>query len=186
MFYTGEKAYGLNNIFYRRNNFNFWPVEADVFGKSALVISHENYAYFTDTIHSPRGFIGSRHFDEYFSFSGVDIRCPATVRPTGGRVATTLDIRMPDHLAAHPRLHDFDTAQIVMAIYIRDKKKATLLQSGSRIRDVRNGKLNVELQLPETFLTEDVYQIKWGINTAIPGWPSLNSSDFRLEKGAGA
>jgi len=73
-----------------------------------------------------------------------------------------------------------------MAIYIRDKKKATLLQSGSRIRDVRNGKLNVELQLPETFLTEDVYQIKWGINTAIPGWPSLNSSDFRLEKGAGA
>jgi len=38
MFYTKEKAYGLNNIFYRRNNFNFWPVEADVFGKPALVI----------------------------------------------------------------------------------------------------------------------------------------------------
>lgn len=180
MFYTDEKAYGLNNIFYRRNNFNFWPIEADVFGKPALVISHENYAYFTDTIHSPRGFIGSRHFEVFFSFSGIDIRSPGTVAAFGKKVSTTLDLRIPDHLAKHPRIRDFDTAQIVMAIYLRDKKKATLLQTGSRLRDVLNGKLNIDLELPEEFLQEKTYQIKWGINSAIPGWPSLNSSDFKI------
>ena len=182
MFYTGEKAYGLNNIFYRRNNFNFWPVEADVFGKPALVISHENYSYFTDTIHSPRGFIGSRHVDDYFSFSGVDIRSPATVAAHGRKVTTTLDLQIPEHIAGHPRIHDFDTAQIIMAIYVRDKKKATLIQTGSRLRDARNGKLDIDLELPESLLQEKNYQIKWGINTAIPGWPSLNSSDFKLEQ----
>jgi hypothetical protein len=181
MFYTKEKAYGLNNIFYRRNNFNFWPIEADVFGMPALVISHENYTYFTDTIHSPRGYIGSRHFDTFFSFSGVDIRSGDAIRVQGKKVSTTLDLHIPDHIAAHPQLHRFDSAQIVMAIYVRDKKKATLIQSGSRLRDVRNGKLSINLSLPDTFLQEQHYQIKWGINTAIPGWPSLNSSDFKLE-----
>ena len=186
MFYTGDKAYDLNNIFYRRNNFNFWPLEADVFGKPALVISHENYGLFTDTIHSPRGYIGSKHFDAFFSFSGVDIRSPATVTAQGTKVTTTLELRIPEHLAGHPRMHEFDTAQIVMAIYVRDKKKATLIQSGSRLRDVRNGKLDIRLELPETFLKEKKYQIKWGINTAIPGWPSLNSSDFKLEQAPGS
>jgi Dolichyl-phosphate-mannose-protein mannosyltransferase len=180
MFYTKEKAYGLNNIFYRRNNFNFWPVEADVFGKPALVISHENYTYFTDTIHSPRGYIGSRHFEAFFSFSGVDIRSPGTINTHGKKLNTTLELRIPDHLATHPLLHSFDSAQIVMAIYVRDKKKATLLQTGSRLRDAKNGKLDIELQLPDDFLQEKNYQIKWGINSAIPGWPSLNSSDFKL------
>jgi hypothetical protein len=181
MFATGEKAYGLNNIFYRRNNYNFWPIEADMFGKPALVISHENYAYFTDTIHSPRGFIGSKHIDPYFSFSGVDIRCASKITSQGRLIETRLDVNIPEHLTNHPLRDRFDTAQIVMAIYVRDKKKATILQTGTRLRDVSDGKVQARFYLPPAFMEEKKYQIKWGINTAIPGWPSLNSSDFGLE-----
>ncbi len=181
MFYTKEKAFTLNSIFYRRNNFNFWPIEADIFGKPALVISHGNFTYLTDTIHSPRGFFGSRHLDTFFSFSGVDIRSESTIHVQGKKVSTTLDLHVPDHIAAHPQLQRFDTAQVVMAIYVWDKQKATLLQTGSRLRDARDGKLSIHFSLPDSFLQEKNYQIKWGINTAVPGWPSLNSSDFKLK-----
>lgn len=181
MFYTRETAYGLNNIFYRRNNYNFWPLEADAFGKAALVISHENYNLFTDTIQSPRGYIGSTHINPYFSYAGIDIRCPSTLKTKGRIITAPLELRIPKHLSEHPQFHRFDTAQIVMAIYLRDKKKATLLPTGSRIRDVQNGHLSIRLELPEALLKEQKYQIKWGISSAIPGWPSLNSSDFALE-----
>lgn len=39
-FYSGEPAYGLNTTRYRRNNFNFWPIEEQVQGKKVLVVDN--------------------------------------------------------------------------------------------------------------------------------------------------
>ncbi len=178
-FYSGDSAFGLNNIFYRRNNYNFWPLEQSLLGRSALVISHENYQYFTDTIHSPRGFIGSRIIDTFFSFSRVDIRSSKRLEVSKGILHAELDVNIPIELSKHTAYTRFDTAQIVMSIFKRDKKKATLIQTGARLKDVRDGNLKVDFNLPASFVSGN-YQIKWGINTAIPGWPSLNSSGYDL------
>lgn len=35
-FYSGINAYSLNTPTYRRNNYNFWPVEDSLFGKKLL------------------------------------------------------------------------------------------------------------------------------------------------------
>lgn len=178
-FYSGDSAFGLNNIFYRRNNYNFWPLEQSLLGRSALVISHENYQYFTDTIHSPRGFIGSKIIDTFFSFSRLDIRSSTRLEVLNGILHTELVVNIPAELSDHPAYTRFDSAQIVMSIFKRDKKKATLIQTGARLKDVRDGNLTVDFSLPASFVSGN-YQIKWGINTAIPGWPSLNSSGYDL------
>jgi hypothetical protein len=178
-FYSGDSAFGLNNIFYRRNNYNFWPLEQALMGKSALVISHENYDYFTDTIHTPRGFIGSRIIDPFFSFSRVDIRSSSSLEVSEGMLHAAIEVNIPVELTTHLSYHRFDTAQIVMSIFKRDKKKAILIQTGARLKDVREGNLKVDCKLPASFAAGE-YQIKWGINTAIPGWPSLNSSGYEL------
>jgi hypothetical protein len=39
-FYSGEPAYGLNTTRYRRNNYNFWPIEQEVQGKKVLVVDN--------------------------------------------------------------------------------------------------------------------------------------------------
>ena len=178
-FYSGDSAFGLNNIYYRRNNYNFWPLEQSLMGRSATVISHENYEYFTDTIHTPRGFIGSRVIDPFFSFSRVDIRTSSRLEVSEGRLIADLVVNIPLEFSTHRAYTRFDTAQIVLSIFKKDKKKAILIQTGSRLKDVHDGKLKVDLILPGSFAAGD-YQVKWGINTAIPGWPSLNSSGYQL------
>jgi len=178
-FYSGDSAFGLNNIYYRRNNYNFWPLEQSLMGRSATVISHENYEYFTDTIHTPRGFIGSKVIDPFFSFSRVDIRTSSRLEVSEGRLIADLVVNIPLEFSTHRAYTRFDTAQIVLSIFKKDKKKATLIQTGSRLKDVHDGKLKVDLILPASFAAGD-YQVKWGINTAIPGWPSLNSSGYQL------
>ena len=148
-------------------------------GRSATVISHENYEYFTDTIHTPRGFIGSRVIDPFFSFSRVDIRTSSRLEVSEGRLIADLVVNIPLEFSTHRAYTRFDTAQIVLSIFKKDKKKAILIQTGSRLKDVSGGKLKVDFRLPSSFVAGD-YQVKWGINTAIPGWPSLNSSGYQL------
>src|SRR6185436_48212 len=46
-FYTGEKAFGMNSPNYRRNNFNFWPLEDSLIGKKVYVIGPKS-DYFSD------------------------------------------------------------------------------------------------------------------------------------------
>jgi hypothetical protein len=182
-FATGGSAFCLNNIFYRRNSYNFWPIEASLMGRHALVISHEDYHRFRDTIHTPRGFIGSTDMPRYYSFSGVDIRCEREIQARGTTLETSLDVDIPHAFTSSPEYGNFDTAQVVMAIYRRNKKVAELFPTGSRLSDVRNGRLKVRLTLPQAYepgSDTQTWQIKWGITTAIPGWPSLNSSDYRL------
>lgn len=41
-FYSGVVAYSLNTPTYRRNNFNFWPLEDSLFGKKIAAV---DYAY---------------------------------------------------------------------------------------------------------------------------------------------
>jgi len=182
-FATGGSAFCLTNIFYRRNNYNFWPIEAKLLGQHALVISHEDYRRFSDTIYTPRGFIGSMDVPKYFSFSGIDIRCQETLIAHHRRLQTTLEVHIPEAFKTSPQFEDYDTAQVVMAIYRLNKKTALLFPTGARLADIRDGRLPVQITLPPAYepgIEAQDWQVKWGVTTAIPGWPSLNSSDYKL------
>lgn len=179
-FYSGDTSFGLNNIFYRRNNYNFWPLESRLMGRKVLLATTEKNPFFTDSIRTSRGNMAAQKVENYFSFSQVDISTPSLLSAENGKLKAILDINIPEAFLTHEYYERFDTAQLVISVFKQDKKKAVLIQSGAELRSVRNGKISVDVNIPPG-LIPGIYKAKWGINTIIPGWPSLNSSGFALE-----
>ena len=68
-FYKGEPALGLNTPDYRRNNFNFWPIEDLYLEKPVFVVGDYDSLVLNDKIIAP-GFVmkGSTIIPLYYSF----------------------------------------------------------------------------------------------------------------------
>jgi hypothetical protein len=181
VFHTEGEAFGLNDLFYRRNNYNFWPLESKLTGRPVLVLSAEDTLHFKDSVTSPRPTLRALVVDRYFSFSQVDIRMSEGPVVEKGRLKGSLDVRMPDGFRNSGAYRLFDTAQLVAALYGRSLRESYLLSTGLTMRDLEKGSLGIDIPLPEGAM-EGVGKLKWGIRTAIPGHPSLNSTEFVIER----
>ena len=76
----------LNNIYYRRSNFNFWPLEASLQGREVLVLSPDNWRFFSKTVKNTRKLIGATVVNPYFSFSQIAILGPKIIQAKAGKV----------------------------------------------------------------------------------------------------
>lgn len=65
-FYSGVKAFSLNTPAYRRNNFNFWPIEKSLQGKSVYAVSTSDPGFFTDSITTTAGILHGKRIDSFF------------------------------------------------------------------------------------------------------------------------
>jgi hypothetical protein len=119
--------------------------------------------------------------DPYFSFSQVDIRMPEGPLVENGRLRGRLDVLMPVGLRDSGFFRRFDTAQLVAALYGRSLRESYLLSTGLTMRDLEKGSLTIDVPMPDGSM-EGVGKLKWGIRTAIPGHPSLNSTEFVIDK----
>jgi hypothetical protein len=178
-FYTGDTAFSLNNVYYRRNNFNFWPLEARLQGRDVLVSSPDNYAFFSDTVWNSRKLTGSATVSPYFSFSQVALRGEGDIEGIGGRVRAVLDVTVPADLRSSPAYEVHDTASVYLTVYFHDNDPGIIIPTGSRLRDTDQGRLVLDFNLPDT-LQPGRYRARWAIHSAIPGWPSVNSSAATL------
>jgi hypothetical protein len=109
-FYTGIPSFCLNTPDYRRNNYNFWPIEDSLYNKKVAVISWKDYPYPKDSILTPEGLFIGFVVDSFYSFSKVKITSPRKAEVINGKLA-----RFPlsffvtdDHLKAfkEPRIKD--------------------------------------------------------------------------------
>lgn len=179
-FYSGDSSFSLNNIYYRRSNYNFWPLESQLQGREVLVVSPDNYDFFADTIKNTRKLIGSTVVNPYFSFSQVDIKSDKLLKAVNQSLETDLEIIIPESTVKSAVYNRFDTAQIMLTLYFRDDHPGMLIPANASLRSVKEGKLRVHFSLPDS-LKPGKYRARWAINCAIPGWPSLNSSSYILE-----
>ena len=174
-FYTGERAMGLNTPYYRRNNFNFWPVEDSLFGKKAFVLGRKDSAAFNIGFDHPYLHeSGAAAVDHYFSFSKIqlkDIEFEILEK-------TVIELRFT---AETPRSYlelvgqqPYDSSGIYIAA-IEPGKQVTYYPSGLTVRDIRNRRQEFVFQAPVRWPAEGVI-IKLAIASCIPGHPSLNST----------
>ena len=70
-FYGGTPAFTLNTPSYRRNNYNFWPVEQLMQGKKVYAVSKYDPRFFSDSIRTSAGILLGKKIDSFYSFSGV-------------------------------------------------------------------------------------------------------------------
>ena len=182
-FYTGDTSYALNSVFYRRNNYNFWPLEKRLQNKKVFVLSPDGAAIFPDSIITDRKYIGARVADPFFSFAAVQITGDRQMVGSGNTLSTTIRIDEELKTAEDPAsfatsVHD--TAKVYLALYNKDNEIGHIIPSNVTVRELLDKK-SVQIEIPVEGIKRRVYRCKWAIGNSVPGFPSLNSTSMTLE-----
>lgn len=176
-FYAGDTAFGLNTPTYRRNNYNYWPIEENYIGRPVFAFSQYN-KYFNN------GFLlrtgeknGARFIPQYYSFSRVMITDIETEQ-----VERTLSVKFkvhsPEQYLQYFREAPYDTSSIYITIYQHDTV-AMYLNTGLKVNALKKAieQQVVTFPLP---IGAGEYACKLAISSCLPGRPSLNSSRFNV------
>ncbi|MEO6914553.1 MAG: glycosyltransferase family 39 protein [Chitinophagaceae bacterium] len=178
-FYSGKPAFSLNTPTYRRNIYNFLPLENDLIGKEVSVISHDNYDYFKDTIHTALGMTGYHNVPHYFSFSKLKVGVERQFTVARGSVLQPeLRFTADKNDLAYYQDTAYKNLPLNVYIVIDDRIRFTIPTK------IVLGDINAEEQTLQATIHIDlpkgIYYARLGIPSAVEGEPSLNSSPIKL------
>lgn len=179
-FYSGDTAFAMNTPTYRRNNYNFWPIEENYIGRAAYVFSQYDKYFFND------GFVmrngeknGGRLIPDYYSFSKVRIDGINVVNIDSNKISVAFITNSPEGYLNYFRQAPYDTAAFYLAIY-KNNKVVKYAASNMTVKDIENVKqqnmVYFEIRIPK-----GKYECKLAISTCLPGRPSLNSAGFKIK-----
>lgn len=178
-FYSGVPSFSLNTPAYRRNNYNYWPLEDSLYNKKLAVVSFNPDTLYKESISTPRGMAGMIQTDSFFSFSKVRILPGKQLLATKGYVRNyTLDITSEEqHLKA------FQTEKLrykTVDMFVMNENKMI-------IRLSTNIRLSVIRKIKQTFTTSfninlppDEYSARFAMPSLLETEPSLNSRTVKL------
>lgn len=178
-FYTGVPSFSLNTPTYRRNNYNFWPVEDSLFHKKIVALSPHDYSYYKDSIITPLGTTGILVVDTFYSFSKVNIISPRKLEVVEGTIKNcVLQFTVEDaylRTFQSPFLRDSTVSLVV----VKDDKITSRYSTNIRLADI----IKTEQTITTTFkvnLRKGKYITCYSLPTSLENDPSLNSSTVML------
>ena len=178
-FYSGDTAFALNTTTYRRNNFNFWPIEENYIGRDTYVFGQYDKYFFND------GFVlrngdknGGRLIPNYFSFSKLRIDAVKVNQIDSINVALSFTTHTTEKYLDYFRRSPYDTAAIYLTLYQKNKV-FKYVHSNMTVRNIQKteqqNNVSFELKVPR-----GNYDCKLAISSCLPGRPTLNSSGFEV------
>jgi hypothetical protein len=179
-FYSGDTAFALNAPTYRRNNYNFWPIEENYIGRSAYVFGQYDKYYFND------GFVlrngdrnGGRLIPQFYSFSKVRINEIVSNYIDSSVVSLKFTTHVPSDYLNYFHSTPYDSATIYLAIY-KHNVVVKYAATDMTVNDIKTTKQEsiVSCRVP---MPPGEYECKLAISTCLPGRPSLNSSGFKIK-----
>lgn len=179
-FYTKQKAFALNTPDYRRNNYNYWPIEDSLIGRPVYVICGRS-SVFTDSIpgNQYRG-DGGKRIENYFSFSKVQITSIREELISGEIIQFTCRIQSPAAYLSFFKQAPYDTATVSLAIYDKRGDVARYLHSAFTVQKISEEDIKTTIAFIHQ-LPAGNYTAKMGISSCVAGFPSVNSSSIRFE-----
>jgi hypothetical protein len=180
-FYSGIPAFPVNTTDYRRNNYNFWPVEDSFFNKTVAVIPWHQYPIPMDSVTTSKGIYKSFVLDSFYSFSKVKIRTAKQVTISDGTIAE-LPLQFfvqGNHLQAF-REHRFKDLQVLLHVYI-DKQFIGSFDTGVRLGWIDQHKKLIKARFAVN-IPPGKYQGKLAIPSALGNDPSLNSAIIAITR----
>lgn len=177
-FYSGKPAMALNTPFYRRNNYNFWPIEDSLIGKPAMVIGPKNDLFngeLTSTIYKNNGY---RLVDIYFSFSRILFQNIAAEVTDSIRIKSRMDY--PENYRKFLAQTPYDTCQILLALYDDRGDVFRLIPTHITLAKAQQQAEDLRLAIPQSAITPGRYNAKLAISSCLPGYPSVNSTVFKV------
>jgi hypothetical protein len=176
-FYAGHEALALNTPDYRRNNYNFWPIEDKFRFQSALVVMPY------DSLKPSKKFTSYKirkdvHVIQpvFYSFSKIRIE---NIRAKGSaQLRLQFKVHVPEVYQEAISSTHTDTAQVYLALYVKRKLKR-YVPTGYRLRDLYSNGATQDLQVPVK-LPPGRYFARLALSSSVPGHPSLNSAGFNF------
>jgi hypothetical protein len=167
----------MNDIDYRRNNYNFWPLEDSLIGQKIMVVA----AY--DSIYNPRRIpaleqSASRVFDPYFSFSKINICFEGKPVLKDRQLRIDGVAKSPTGYLSFFRQSPYDTVSVQLA-FIDDHGKIHLVGTGLSLQSLREENHSFRIQVPVN-LPAGKYTCRFAINSCIPNMPSMNSTGEKV------
>lgn len=178
-FYGKGPVFSLNSPWYRRNNFNYWPAEDSLIGKTVYFIGHDSPVFQDSIPFSKYKKDGGLIVPDYYSWSKlrvVDIRKELVNREI---IQVTAQIQSPEHYLPRMQEKGKDTASVLFVIYYNKGDVAQYILSGIRVGALKEKVQPVTLSAKHS-LPQGEYNVRFGINTCLPGFPSLNSTGFKI------
>lgn len=176
-FYSKTPSLSMNDIYYRRNNYNFWPLEDSLIGKSVLVVGIYDSVTQTDRlIKLPNK--ASHVYTPYFSFSKIDIRYEGTPLLKNKQFFVQGIIQSPPSYLPFFQQKPYDTAVVQLA-FENENEKIFLFPTGLTVQQIHQASQLFHLQVPVDLPTGN-YTFRFAINTCIPWSPSMNSTGCRI------
>lgn len=179
MFYGAGPAFSLNTPWYRRNNYNYWPIEDSLLGKPVYVVG-ANSPLFTDSLLAP-GLETQKgvRINRYFSFSKIAIGQIKTGQAQKGLVSLECLMESPRHYLHFFAQPVYDTCSVILTVYDGRGDVSAFLPGNFKLKEITGSSQRVSLNIPHQ-LSSGTYSARLGISSCLPGFPSLNSSSFRL------
>lgn len=161
-FWSGDTSYGLNTARYRRNNYNFWPLEKQLQGRRVFVLSDSGREVVTERSNIPSRKVYGVVVDSFYSHAQVGITMKGDVKQDGKTISQEVFM---SRSAYSPDL------KVVLVLYNQQNRISHIIPATYSYRDSIDHicTTNIEGVLPGT------YTLKWGIESCLPGRPSLNS-----------
>ena len=173
-FYSGINAFSLNTPIYRRNNYNFWPIEKSLQGKPVYTISTYDPIFFTDSINTTAGILRGKRIDNFFSYSGLQLKLNGKLRLDLQKENIVADINLNDR----SQTAWIPDGTLDLLVFQKDQ----LIKSFDLVtlhNDSIQKTISVKTSAP-ALLAPGRYLARLSISSALPGYPSLNSTNLEL------
>ena len=176
-FYGQQMAFSLNSPLYRRNNFNYWPIEDSLIGKQVYVIGPVRELRGEPILSNYYRDQNGRIVDKYFSFSKVRFNEVSDPWLSNNKILLSTTINIPSHYTSYFQQFPYDTCSIQLAVYNEDGDFVQYISSGIRVKSLKKSTESINLGFDHS-LSPGIYTAKLAISTCLPGIPSLNSTGF--------
>lgn len=177
-FYSGDTSFSLNTFRYRRSNYNFWPIEAQLQNRKVMIVGSMGAAPMTDSIVTSKKFFASAFIDSFHSFSGIELKSIAPVFVNDGKINAALSYHLSDN-RMYNQIAIFKP-RVCIIIYQDAKKLPTIVTSTSRVFRQHDNMLLLVTDMPKE-LNGDKYTIRFGLENSFSD-VSINSRAYTLVK----
>ncbi|MBO9636132.1 MAG: glycosyltransferase family 39 protein [Chitinophagaceae bacterium] len=180
-FYAQSPTYSLNGVDYRRNNYNFWPVEDAMIGKKVMVVSRIHPSLDTACEHliPNTDSLVSYVVEKFYAFSRVMITDKTEPVLQNGMFSGSFNIQSPENYLAIYRRLQKDEAGLVVSFFT-DKKPPIYIPIPFSMSEVDSVTRQLSINVPVS-LPSDKYLARIGIASSIPGFYTLNSTSYEFD-----
>lgn len=179
-FYTGDTAFSLNTIRYRRNNYNIWPMEMKMLNKRVLVVGSAGAALKGDTIKTEKIKLVSAFDQRFQSFSRITMTTRLPMQTNAdGELEAIVELGAPTQKTVDSAL--WYRPRVMLVLYQDSKKPPVILPTGKRLFPDFENKMFIEMVLPDS-LREKQYKVRWALESSFTE-PSVNSRAYTLVNG---